>query len=669
MGNLNKGYRAVTASPPRRATRLAAVFALLLGVVATTPATAQFDNLGGDLLGGDQFGGGFNAFGDPDGDPVTVTAQFTAATAERPAVLMVTAEIAPRWHVYSMTQPAGGPLRTEIKLTPSDQYRVAGSFAAYPEHESHIDQLAWVGLEIQEHAEQVTWYLPIELSEGVDPATIAIAGVVEGQACLKSCVPLNLPFTAKLGSGVEIGPLNLQSPAPPTEPTTPSNGAPSSDSAAPAGEPYDLSAIQFAATEQEGSLLWYLLIAFGGGLILNLMPCVLPVIGLKVMSFADQAGKSRSHAFALNLWYSLGIFSVFMVLAVLAILAGLSWGEQFGSPTFNVIMASIIFVMALSLLGVWEIPIPGFLGSGKAQEAAQKEGAIGAFLKGVVTTLLATPCIGPGMGAALGWAVKQPPSATLAVFAALGVGMASPYLVIGRYPSLVRFLPKPGAWMETFKQLMGFVLLGTVLFLLAILPTHDLLPTLSLFVGLALACWVYAKTPLTASLSERQQTWALSGAISVGAAVFAFGWLAPTLTSPSNESWRPFSLASLNQSAVEDGKTVLVDFSADWCTNCKVLEKTVLHTTPVEEAIRQKGVVTMYADYTDTPPEIKETLKALQASGVPVIAVFPGGDPYRPIVFRDGYTQRGLIKAIEQAKLARAASRPPVAEVASLPQP
>ncbi len=657
MGNLSKGFGLVCSLLSSHRLRCVVAFASALLLAVSVASAQSFDSFGG---GG--FGDGLGGLGFENAEPVTVSAQFTPANADRPAVLMVTADLQPGWHIYSLTQPKGGPQRTQVLLADSDQFKLAGSFASFPEPHSFIDQEAFIGVEVQEHTSQVTWYVPIEITPSVSPASIAISGTVKLQACNKSCIPMSLPFVAKVGQGVPIGPLNM---APPpiadAEPVAPKGNTPKLIAPLTTGESYDLNAIQFEESGVDGgSLAWYLGIAFLGGLALNLMPCVLPVIGLKVMSFVEQAGHSRAQAFALNAWYSLGILSVFLILAGLAIGAGLSWGEQFSSEAFNVVMASIIFVMALSLLGVWEIPIPGFIGSGKAQQAASQEGAIGAFLKGVVTTLLATPCIGPGMGAALGWAVKQPPAATLAVFTSLGIGMASPYLLIGIFPGLVRFLPKPGEWMETFKQLMGFVLLGTVLFLLAILPSYDLLPTLALFTCLALACWTYAKTPLTATAGERQQTWALSGAITVGGAVFAFGYLAPLLQEKGDAAWQPFSLATLKQVAVDDRKTVLVDFSASWCANCKVLERTVLHTKRVEEAIQRHGVITMYADNTDYPPEIESTLHALRANGVPVIAIFPGGDPYRPIVFRDGYTQSGLVNAIEQATNARA-------ELASLP--
>lgn len=419
---------------------------------------------------------------------------------------------------------------------------------------------------------------------------------------------------------------------------------------------YDLSLLQLEATS--GSLAYYVGLAFLGGLILNLMPCVLPVIGLKVMSFVEQAGRSRTHALALNLWYSAGIVAVFLLLGVLAASVNLSWGGQFGSTPFNVSIAAIVFAMALSLLGVWEIPIPGFFGSGSMQTVASREGPLGAFLKGVLTTILATPCTAPAMASAVAWAVTQPIATSLTVFISLGLGMASPYVLVGVFPELLRFLPKPGRWMETFKQATGFILMATVVFILSFIEPAAIVPTVMLLLGIAVACWLIARTPLTAEFRERLQTWALSGAVVMAFVVASFGWLYRDVMKPRFEGqqlthgggqWQPFSLERLKKVAVDGRQTVLVDFSADWCFNCKVLEQTILHTEEVSRAIAKSGAVTMYADFTDYPPEIERTIRALRSNGVPVIAVFPGDAPYEPIVFRGGYTKQGLIDALVKA--------------------
>lgn len=624
----------------------------------------------GGFLDGFQGGGFGSPMGGATGDPVSVSSQFTAATADQPAVLMITAKIEPGWHVYSLTQgklPSGlGPNQTKITIDESPQFKLLGEVRAFPEAHDRVDTEAFVGLTLQEHSNQVTWYAPIELAEGVEPATVTVTGKVSLQACEErgSCIPpKSYPINARVGGGVPIGPLDFSAPpstsaeraaATPGEAASPSVAAPVAPltPTAEPGQAYDLNAIRFTERAGENSLGWNLLLAFGGGLILNLMPCVLPVIGLKVMSFVQQAGYSRAKAFELNLWYSLGIVAVFWVLAGLAIFAGLSWGKQFSSVGFNLTMASIVFVMALSLLGVWEIHVPDAVGRSSTHKSVAGEGRLAAFFKGVLTTLLATPCTGPGMAVALGWAVRQTGGTTMLVFTVMGIGMAFPYLLIGAFPKLVNFLPRPGEWMVTFKQLMGFVLLGTVIFLLSLIPTTYLLPSLCLLTTLGLACWVYSKMPIGAPFGEQTQTYVLCSAIIAAGAVFSFAWLAPVLSN-ENEAWQPFSLAKLNEVAVEEGKTVLVDFGADWCANCQVLEKTVLHTAPVEEAIKANRVVTMFADNTDYPPEIENTLKALRSNGVPVIAIFPGGAPYEPIVFRGVYTQGQLTDAIAAASAAK----------------
>jgi len=447
-----------------------------------------------------------------------------------------------------------------------------------------------------------------------------------------------------------------------------------------------------------GSLWYYLLTAFLGGIILNVMPCVLPVIGLKVMSFVQQAGQSRAHAWALNCWYSAGIVSVFLALATLAVTVQLSWGTQMSSAGFNIFLIAIVFAMALSLLGMWDIPIPGFVGTSAAVEITEREGPAAAFLKGILTTLLATPCTGPFMAPALAWAVKQPAWMTFSVFGVLGLGMASPYLLIGAFPNLIRFLPKPGAWMETFKKLMGFVLLATVVWLLSTVDMPLVVPTVALMVGIAAACWWISQTPISASLEQKAYGWITAMMIVVIAAMTSYGWLYRDVMKPrfekkvakyaeqeigeqrlriaqdlgrvqsdvqlreliaalsvesvadDGEDWQHFSLAKLGHLTLKQGRTVMVDFTADWCVSCKALEKYVLKTEPVEEALTQADVVTLEADYTKKPVAIERTIRALGGAGVPLIAIFPAEDPYHPIVFSNGqYTKGDLIDAIAEA--------------------
>jgi thiol:disulfide interchange protein len=414
-----------------------------------------------------------------------------------------------------------------------------------------------------------------------------------------------------------------------------------------------------------------LLMGLAGGLILNLMPCVLPVLGLKLMSFAQQSGRARQEVFQLNLWYCAGLFAVFFVLATASVAANLglgsenlAWGEQFTSTRFNITMAAIVFAFALSFLGVWELPIPGFIGE-KAGHVQSQEGPLGAFLKGVLSTVLATPCSGPFLGPVFGFTLSQPTYVTYAVFGAIATGMALPYLLVGLFPGLVKFLPKPGAWMETLKEVLGFVMLGTVVFLFTFLDSDYFVPTFALLVGIWAACWWIGRAQQSngaAGFGRWVQAAALTAA--VGSAAFAF--LGPV---KSVLPWEPFSRARLAELR-DQGATVLVDFSADWCMTCKLNLATAIETNRVKAAIDANRVVPLLADWTEESPEIKAMLETLQSRSIPVLAVFPAvrpDEPARdPIVLRDLITESQVLEAIQEA----GPSRPTVGDIraASLPK-
>ncbi|MGC4002406.1 MAG: cytochrome c biogenesis protein CcdA [Pirellulales bacterium] len=315
---------------------------------------------------------------------------------------------------------------------------------------------------------------------------------------------------------------------------------------------------------QSASLAVTMLLAVLGGFLLNFMPCVLPVIGLKILAFVDQAGHGRKQVFLLNMVYSFGMLSVFWVLAALAIFANQGWGEQFQSVGFNLTLAGIVFVMALSFLGVWEIPLPGFATSKSMTQASRKEGYVGAFFKGIITTLLATPCSGPFLGTVIGFTLGQHWTVVATVFTCIGVGMSLPYLLIGAIPGLVKCLPKPGAWMDTFKQVMGFVLLGTVVFLFGTLPIKYYVPALATMIGLWFACWWVGRVPIYESFGRRARGW-VEGIVVAGAVAYlSFNYLTPR----KYLQWEPYSHEAWAHYTAE-GRTVMIDFTADWCATAK----------------------------------------------------------------------------------------------------
>ena len=581
--------------------------------ILAQPAVPPSETPGGGII---DYGSPLG-FGQDTGSKISLEARFTVSGDGEPARLFVTATIEPGWHIYSITQPPGGPIGTTISVAPSDAYQV-GDFQATtkPERDKEAEKL-FGGLIVETQHGTVTWRAPIELAANVDPASVTITGKVRAQLCdAGSCLPPEgFPFEARFVPGARMA----------MEDVEPESTAGTVDG------------VQLASV---------LVGAFFGGLILNLMPCVLPVISLKLLSFIEQGGQGRGRVFVLNLWYSAGLLLVFLVLATLSASFSLAWGEQFTLTWFKVTMTGLVFVMALSFLGVWEIPIPGFVGSGKAGKLQVQEGAAGAFAKGVFTTILATPCTGPFLGPVFGFTLEQPAYVAYLLFGTVGLGMASPYLVIGAFPQLIRFLPKPGAWMETVKEVMAFLLLGTVVYLFTTMNERYFVPTLALLVGLWFACWLIGRTSPLAAAQTKLRAWigGLGTAAIVGYMAFSLLLHEPKL------AWQPFSPQAVQQAHAE-GKTVMVDFSADWCPNCKWNLAWAIDTAGVGELVESNGVVPMLADWTDHSPAIKDFLtQRLKRQSIPVLAIWPASAPFdQPIILDGTLTESQVLEALERA--------------------
>jgi suppressor for copper-sensitivity B len=735
-----------------------------------------------------------------EGEHLKLSGSFTVEKGGRQGILSLAVEIDPTWHIYSLTQPAGGPEKSQIKVTKSPQFELAGIFT--PDRPPHVKPPEVFKVNSEEHAGAVTWSVPIEVREGVDPESLTIEMTYSGQVCKDGpggmCIPIfgekvtakfagyttksatpgefrpdesqgqvvfkghiepaaiarggkaKLVITAEPNPGwhiyayaasdpdtvgankptlIQLAPLPGWKSSPVKASVAPKQkpalipGAPAERShsepvswttelTAPADSPegemvvsgfvgyqtcddksclppqafqfraslpvkakaeegkisLEFSPLEKAPGEKPMSGYKYVaslaaaapakteridfrglapMLAFGllGGLILNLMPCVLPVIGLKLLSFVQHGGQSRARIFSLNLWFALGLLSVFMVLATAAAFANLGWGQQFTYTWFKVAMVVVVFAFALSFLGVWEVPIPGFAQSGTSSKLQHHEGPSGAFFKGVFTTLLATPCSGPFLGPVFAFTLAQPPLATYLIFASVGLGMASPYLLVGAFPALVRWLPKPGEWMETVKQLMGFVLLGTVVYLFSTINSDYFIPTLALMMAVWLACWIIGRVPLYESAGLQIRNWAIGVATAA-----AIGWAAFTFLGPLQEliPWQPYSPEALAKLQA-DGKTVMVDFTADWCLTCQFNTRTAINTRRVKEAIEKHDVVPLLADWTDKNDAIKEKLAELNSKSIPLLAIYPASAPFEPIVLRDALVESQVLSAIEQA--------------------
>ena len=291
----------------------------------------------------------------------------------------------------------------------------------------------------------------------------------------------------------------------------------------------------------------------------------------------------------------------------------------------------------------------------------EKEGPVAAFLKGILTTVLATPCTGPFLASASAWAVKQPTWVTFSVFGMLGLGMASPYLLIGAFPNLVRFLPKPGMWIGNLQEDHGPGAAGHCGLAANVPAPSDGRADCRAAGGAGRHLLDHLISPHESQLPGQNTGWLVATVWTLFAIFISFTWLHRGVMLPRFERnwtvaksvdgpWQPFTLAGLGEKTLVEGRTVLVDFTADWCATCKTFEMAVLETEEVHSAIESANIVTMRADYTNRPPEIGQTIKALNGNGVPIIAIFPADDPYRPIVFLNGYTKNGLIQAIADAQ-------------------
>jgi thiol:disulfide interchange protein len=321
------------------------------------------------------------------------------------------------------------------------------------------------------------------------------------------------------------------------------------------------------------------------------MPCVLPVIALKIFGFIRQAGESPRRILALGFTFVAGIFAWFLFLAALIVAfkaAGhqLNWAFQFQHPAFVAILIVILLLFSLNLLGVFEIVLPGRLQT-RIQNAAGEEGYAGTFWHGVFATLMATPCTAPFLGPALGFALAQPAPTVFAMFGSIAAGMSAPYALLAAKPGWLRYLPRPGIWMVRVKQALGILLLGTVFWL---------------------------GTVLFHQFASRPQPF-------------------------------PPQLAH----ALAQHQIVLVDFTADWCVNCKVNEHLVLDSAPIKEAFRQKNVILLKADWTSGDPDITALLRKFGRAGVPCYVVYPLHG--QPIVLPEVITPDIVLRALNQSAL------------------
>jgi thiol:disulfide interchange protein DsbD len=409
-----------------------------------------------------------------------------------------------------------------------------------------------------------------------------------------------------------------------------------------------------------------LLYAFIGGLILNIMPCVLPVIALKILGFVSEARSEPRRVLNLGLIYSLGVLTSFLALAGIVIgvkAAGhhAGWGMQFGSPVFVVGLTTLVTLVALNLFGVFEVT-PGGRVLNSAGELASRHGAPGAFFNGLLATTLATPCTAPFLSGALGFAFAQSASIIVLVFLFVGLGLAAPYVLLSCNPAWLKFLPKPGAWMEKFKIAMGFPMLATVVWLFNVASSSygkNVLWLGVFLVTVAFAAWIFGAF---VQHGRKHKTAAAIVALILLIGGYAFAlekeldWRAPVSETAAGSIQNPaggIDWQAWSPGAVAQGRTaghpVLVDFTADWCLTCQVNKKLAIEIPSVRAKLKELNAVALTGDYTRFPDAITTELNRYNHAGVPLVLVYPKNPDAPAVVLPQILTPGIVLDALNQA--------------------
>jgi len=411
----------------------------------------------------------------------------------------------------------------------------------------------------------------------------------------------------------------------------------------------DSSSQDSASATSIGKLLPLLASMFFGGLILNLMPCVFPVIGIKIMGFVEQAGHDRKKIMFHGLAFAFGVLASFWILSTIMLLGGIkNWGGQLENPYVMFSLMVVMLLLAMNMYGVFEI---GTSATGVGSNLTRKEGLSGSFFSGVLATVVATPCSAPFLGSALGAAVALPTVWFFIAFTIMAIGLSTPYLVLSAFPDLVKKLPRPGAWMESFKQGMSFLLFATVGYLLWVYSSQVFEQDygqkgLWVMLGLSLiaaSAWVWGRW--TTPIRPNKTRWIARG---LTLALFLTGVLfakpgkseSSDPTAPQIE-WGKWSKEK-EQSLLAEGKPVYVDFTAKWCLTCQVNKKNG-YPPAVVKAMQEKGVIFLKGDKTTTNPAIDKELKALNRSAIPVNVLYTPEAPDTPHITSEVLTESYMI--------------------------
>lgn len=582
---------------------------------------------------------------------VTLIADTTAIEAGKPFRIGADFSLQPGWHIYYQ-DPGDSGMPTSVDITVPEGFKVVKVEWEKPKRfdENGFVTYGYSGKTVI----SVTVMPPDNLSPG---ASIAFDAKISWLACKDSCIPGDTTSSITL-------PVASATVAALADNQTSFSGVGFTGDVKKLGgkSALDQDLKPNGASEVQHGFWMSMLLAFIGGMILNLMPCVLPVISLKIVRFVQEAGESRATIARLGFAYSVGTVSTCVALAVAVILAKslgytVGWGFQFQEPLFLVGMTTLLTVMSLGLFGVFFLQVQSGQGLDKL---ANRKGLAGAFFTGVVATILSTPCTAPFLGSAIGFAFAQPWWVIIAIFFSVGSGLAFPYLMLCLNPAWMKLLPKPGVWMEHFKQGMGFVLLGSVIWMLYVLGRQvgpdGVAATVAFLLAASFGTWLYNSLGGFDASRKRKAVLAAVALAIAGSTMYFLTYPAVKggnwVSSSSNQTggivWEKFSKDAVDK-ALNEGKVVFIDFTAEWCQTCKFNEATVLAGTSIQDAVKNKGVVALKADWTNGGIEITEVLAKFGRAGVPLYVVMSPHRPTEPIVLPTILTTQMVLDALEQA--------------------
>ncbi|MCL2219926.1 MAG: thioredoxin family protein [Chitinispirillia bacterium] len=448
------------------------------------------------------------------------------------------------------------------------------------------------------------------------------------------------------GAGINLGLIGLNGAArlPPADASA-AESPPVSQNEGGDGKNWDGENWNYTPLEEnkrEYGFLTAVIFALIAGLAMNLTPCIFPVLSIRILSFAESAGESRRQAVTRSAAFAGGIVAVFLLLAALAAFAGFSWGQQFQNPGIMVGIIAIIFLFALGMFDFYTMIAPPAIAN-----AGEKTGATlaGDFLKGAAATVMATPCAGPFLGGLLAWALLQKPLTIFTLFAVMGVGMAAPYVLLSSSKKLMALLPKPGRWIEDMKYAMGFLLLVFAVLLMKSLDPRLTLTAIGICLSILCAASVNKRFgPFGAPVKQRVTAIIIALTMITAGAVLSVKYLRLDIPLFSDDQiglvredrtvWQEFTPQAL-ATAQREGRSVIVNFTAQWCSNCKINKAAVLDAPETRELYIGKNIALLSADITNHNTPAQNLLHHLGSRSVPFLAIFPSDSPANPIIMRD----------------------------------